>query len=238
MACSAVTAASPSMSYEWRKPSSSRSRALSSASPMVWPATNCSPIRRMAMLTPVRIKGSPPRPIRRTSAADRPCSLLVAVNRPVSIKPQVAAFTNSDGLWPRWARQSPPPILSRIRASRVSSSGMRSSASARHISATPSWLDSAYSWISPSTPPDGVFSRSASTSCVASVAGARSARRRQLRLLDQRRQAFGLGPPPGRRDSGPAAGSAAGSTVQKRETGRTCGCLSDEVTWPERQAPQ
>ena len=136
---------------------------------MVWPATNCSPIRRMAMLTPVRIKGSPPRPIRRTSADDRLCSLLVAVSRPVSIKPQVAAFTNSDGLWPRWARQSPPPILSRISASRVSSSGMRSSASARHISATPSWLDSAYSWISPSTPPDGVFSRSASTSRVASV---------------------------------------------------------------------
>ena len=30
---------------------------------------------------------------------------------------------------------------------------------------------------------------------------------------------------------------AAGSTVQKRGTGRTCRCLSDEVTWPERQAP-
>ena len=30
--------------------------------------------------------------------------------------------------------------------------GMRSSASARHISATPSWLESEYSWIKPSTP--------------------------------------------------------------------------------------
>ena len=171
---------------------------------MVWPATNCSPIRRMAMLTPVRISGSPPRAIRRISAADRPCSLLVAVSRPVSSRPQVAALTNSDGLWPRWARQSPPPILSRISASRVSSSGMRSSASARHISATPSWLDSAYSWISPSTPPDGVFSRSCldqprrqrrGRACV------RAGGRR--RLLDQRRQAFGLGPAPSRRDGGP-----------------------------------
>jgi Lrp/AsnC family leucine-responsive transcriptional regulator len=35
--------------------------------------------------------------------------------------------------------------LSRISASRVAVSGMRSSASARHISATPSWLDSEYS---------------------------------------------------------------------------------------------
>ena len=137
---------------------------------MVWPATNCSPIRRMARLTPVRISGSPPRAIRRVSAADRLRSLLVAVSRPVSSRPQVAALTNSDGLWPRWARQSPPPILSRISASRVSSSGMRSSASARHISATPSWLDSEYSWISPSTPPDGVLARSASTSRVASAA--------------------------------------------------------------------
>ena len=53
--------------------------------------------------------------------------------------------------------------------------------------------------------------------------------RRQARLLDQGRQAFGLGPPPGRRDGCPR-GFAAGSTVQKRETGRTCGCPSDEVT--------
>ncbi len=85
--------------------------------------------------------------------------------RPVSSRPQVAAFTNSEGLRPRWACQSPAPILSRIRASRVSSSGMRSSASARHISATPSWLDSAYSWIRASTPPPlPVFSCSRSTS--------------------------------------------------------------------------
>ena len=72
---------------------------------------------------------------------------------PVSISPQVAALTNTDGLWPRCARQSPPDSLSRIRASRVAESGMRNSASARHINATPSWLESEYSWISPSTPP-------------------------------------------------------------------------------------
>ena len=42
-------------------PCAPTARPLSSASSIVWPATNCSPIRRMARFTPARISGSPPR---------------------------------------------------------------------------------------------------------------------------------------------------------------------------------
>jgi hypothetical protein len=61
----------------------------------------------MARLTPRRISGSPPLATSRVKAADRPRSLWVAASRPVSSKPQVAALTNSDGLWPRWALPIP-----------------------------------------------------------------------------------------------------------------------------------
>ena len=137
---------------------------------MVRPVTNCSPIIRMATSTPARMIGSPERGDRAASArAERLCSLSVATSLPVSTRPQVAALTNSDGLCPTWARQSPAPSLSRISASRVAASGMRSSASARHISATPSWLESEYSWMSPSTPLERErdFSRSFTASPVA-----------------------------------------------------------------------
>ncbi len=136
---------------------------------MVCPVTNCSPIIRIAMSTPRRTTGSPPRAISRVSAWASPASSAVPVSLPVTTRPQVAALTNSDGEWPTCARQSPPPILSRISASRVARSGMRSSASARHISATPSWLDSAYSRTSPSTAPRVPFARSACTSRVANA---------------------------------------------------------------------
>ncbi len=139
-------------------------RLLASASSMVWPVTNCSPIIRMARSVPRRMTGSPPRAIRRVSAAPSPASLEVAVSLPVTTRPQVAALTKSEGLCPTCERQSPRAILSRISASRVALSGMRSSASARHISATPSWLESEYSWMSPSTPPDVAFALSAATS--------------------------------------------------------------------------
>ncbi len=154
-------------------------RLLASASSIVWPVTNCSPIIRIAMSTPRRITGSPPRAISRVRAAESPASLLVATSLPVTTSPHVAALTNSDGDWPRWACQSPVPILSRISASRVGMSGMRSSASARHISATPSWLDSAYSRISPSTVPRVPLARRASTrrrarACACTAAGGSS----------------------------------------------------------------
>ena len=97
-------------------------RLRSSASAMVWPVTNCSPIIRMAMSMPRRITGSPPRAISRVSAEDSAASLPLPVSRPVTSSPQVAALTNGDGLWPRWARQSPGAILSRIK--RVAGGGV------------------------------------------------------------------------------------------------------------------
>ena len=119
---------------------------------MVSPATNCSPISRIARSIALRITGSPPRASSRVSAAPSPSSVSAATSRPVTSRPQVAALTKSGAPWPRCARQSPRATLSRMSASRVASSGMRSSASARHISATPSGEESAYSWTSASTP--------------------------------------------------------------------------------------
>ena len=116
---------------------------------MVCPVTNCSPIMRIAMSTPRRITGSPPRAISRFNAAVSPLSSTEPTSLPVTTNPQVAALTNIEALWPTCARQSPSAILSRISASRVKVSGMRSSASARHISATPSWLDRSYSRTNP-----------------------------------------------------------------------------------------
>src|SRR5690606_17243274 len=129
-------------------------RAFSSASSMVCPVTNCSPIMRMAMSTPLRTNGSPPLATSRPRAADMPASLCVDTSLPVSIRPQAAALTNSEGALPRCSFQFPSRILSRIRASRVAASGIRSSASARHMSATPSWDDNENSCSSPCTRPD------------------------------------------------------------------------------------
>src|SRR5690606_27607317 len=65
-----------------------------------------------------------------------------------------AALTNSEGALPRCSFQFPSRILSRIRASRVAAPGIRSSASARHMGATPSWDDNEHSCSSPCTGPD------------------------------------------------------------------------------------
>jgi hypothetical protein len=59
----------------------------------------------------------------------------------VSIRPQVEALTNSEFERPECESQSPAASFSAINWSAVSSSGMRNSASARHISAMPSWLE-------------------------------------------------------------------------------------------------
>ena len=66
------------------------------------------------------------------------------------------------------------PILSRISRSTVSASGMRSSASARHISATPSCEDSAYSWRNASMPPLPSRSRRTASTSRRAVAAMRS----------------------------------------------------------------
>jgi hypothetical protein len=68
---------------------------------MVSPITNCSPIRRMAMSTPLRTSGSPPLAVMRLSAASRPDSLCVSTSFPVTTSPQAAALTKSEGLLPR-----------------------------------------------------------------------------------------------------------------------------------------
>ena len=119
---------------------------------MVWPVTNCRPSRRIAMSIAWRITGSPPLASARPSAAAMPGSLWVATSLPVMSRPQADALTNQDGLAPTCAPQSPWLSLSRMSRSRVCASGMRSRDSARHISATPSGLESANSFISASTP--------------------------------------------------------------------------------------
>ena len=143
----------------------------SSASSIVSPVTNCSPIIRIAMSTPRRMTGSPARAIRRVSAAARLRSLTVEVSLPVTTRPQVAALTNSDLAA---AEMRPPVALGNLvadqRIARLRYRECASSASARHISATPSWLESEYSCTSPSTPVPLCFARSASTSLRASFA--------------------------------------------------------------------
>ncbi len=97
----------------------------------------------MACVTAWRITGSPERVTRRFSTPFR--SLLVesiCMMRPVSISAQVEALTNMESLSPRCALKSASRSLSLISMLAVSESGMRSSASARHISTTPSLLES------------------------------------------------------------------------------------------------
>ena len=110
------------------------------AASIVRPRTNCSPMMRMAWPTAARMTGSPRRP---ASFLTKPGRSFLASSSgstilPVSIRPQVEALTNRLSLPPRWLAQSAEPIFSAISLSRVSSSGVRSRASARHISARPS----------------------------------------------------------------------------------------------------
>ena len=94
---------------------------------------------RMAWTMAWRITGSPTRLTSRDRTV-RGCLISSGpgrITRPVSISAQVEALTKMPSPCPRWASQSAPPILSAISRSAVSASGIRSSASARHISATP-----------------------------------------------------------------------------------------------------
>ena len=135
---------------------------------MVRPVTNCLPSKRIARSTPFRISGSPPLRRSEVTAASSAESLRESTSWPLTSNPHAAALTNSDGLLPTCARQSPRPILSRINRSRVAGSGMRNSASARHISATPSRESSENSSISASTPP--AVLRAARTPCASDAA--------------------------------------------------------------------
>lgn len=71
----------------------------------------------------------------------------------MSINPQVEAFTNRLSDLPRWLAQSAIEIFSAISRSRVSASGVRSKASARHMSARPSRVPSENSLRKLSTTP-------------------------------------------------------------------------------------
>ena len=111
---------------------------------MVWPRTNCCPISRMTRATAWRMIGSPRRlmaprrsPAMPVSGASRTC--------PVTKSAQVEALTNVEWLSPKCLPHSDGAILSSINASMVAASGTRSSASARHIKATPSSEDRPYS---------------------------------------------------------------------------------------------
>jgi len=128
---------------------------------MVRPMTNWRPRMRIAWVTALRITGSPDfcTMLRRVPARSRTSSRRSFTTRPVSMSAQVEAFTNSESDWPRCASQSASAILSLISLSTVAASGTRSSASARHISTTPSRLDSSNSCRKASSPPRPTRSR-------------------------------------------------------------------------------
>jgi len=114
-----------------------------SASSIVRPSTNCWPSSRMARSTPRRNQAFA---AAGDQAAERgppgPPRLWVATSSPEIIRPQAAAFDEQRSACARCGRASRRrPACRRISASAVAVSGMRSSASARHISATPSWLE-------------------------------------------------------------------------------------------------
>ena len=109
---------------------------------MLRPMTNCLPRMRIAVVTAWRMTGSPTRETRRFSVPPRFFSSPSRwTMRPVSISAQVPALTKVLCEAPSRLAHSVLPILSRISRSTVSVSGMRSSASAMHISTTPSRED-------------------------------------------------------------------------------------------------
>ena len=137
-------------------------RARCIAAVMSSPSTNCRPISFMARETAVRITGSPSRLMAARRWRTGPgCSS--SSTRPVSISAQVEAFTRLDVECPRCRPQSDGAILSSMSASMVSASGTRSSASAKHISATPSSVDNPYSARKTSISPGAVVPRMART---------------------------------------------------------------------------
>ena len=182
------------MSNEWRKRALPAERLRASASAIVRPMTNCSAISRIACRIATRTTGSPARATTRSyqlagSLAD---SASICVSLPVSISPQVDALTSSDGLCPRCFCQSPRESLSRISRSAVSASGMRNSASATHISSTPSCVDRSYCCRNDSMPALPAWrARTASTqprarALIRADAAASAARQRQEPRHDAR----------------------------------------------------
>ena len=136
------------------------------------PSTNWLPISRMARRTAVRITGSPSRRTAPRSVEATPGCMSSRRTRPVSISAHVEALTRGDDDLPRCAPHSDGAILSSISASIVSASGTRKSASARHISAMPSSVDSPYSARNTSIRPGRVSARIRSTHATACAVAA------------------------------------------------------------------
>ena len=117
----------------------------------------------IARPTAPRTTGSPSRRIMpRSAAAGRPGSS--SSTRPVISSPQVAALTRLEVERPRCAPQFDGSILSAMSSSIVSASGTRKSASARHMSPTPSSVESPYSARNASITVGDERSRTSSTS--------------------------------------------------------------------------
>ena len=160
---------------------------------MSWPVTNCSPIARSAMSMPFRTSGSPQRARRRPSVEESSTSSNLPESLVPTMRLQPAALTNNERPSPMCELQSPEAILSRISASRVAMSGIRSSASARHMSTTPSLEESEYSRTRASMPPLGplVLRRSTSRRAVAAVRVASSGERRAISIKSGTRSSSG-----------------------------------------------
>ncbi len=116
------------MSYECRYAFCSAVWLRATASPIVRPSTNCSAISFIACRIATRTTGSPARATKRSYHArgSRASSRSMRVSLPVSIRPHVEALTSSESDSPRWRSQSPRESLSRMSASAVAASGMRS----------------------------------------------------------------------------------------------------------------
>ena len=108
------------------------------------PSTNCCPISRITRATAWRITGSPIRLIALRNTPAKPLSG-VSRTRPVTNKAHVDALIKFEWLSPKCLPHSEGAILSSISASMVVESGTLKSASARHISATPSSEERPYS---------------------------------------------------------------------------------------------
>ena len=104
--------------------------AAATAASIVSPMTNCPARMRIAWRTAPRTTGSPRRATTRLTWSGASCQ---PTSLPVSISAQSAALA---------LLQSPAASFSRSSASCVAASGILSSASATHISATPSGVDS------------------------------------------------------------------------------------------------
>ena len=119
-----------------------------------------------------------------------------ASTRPVSMNAQAEALTARLSAWPRWVCQSAAAMRSSISASAVAASGMRSRASARHSSATPSAVPRPYSCRKSVTSAPG---RCAGAGGAHQGAGARADRgglcRRQRGGIQQGRELLGFGRP-------------------------------------------